>query len=69
MSLAGVDLTTNGASSPDNIALPKPVAHKPSPRKRKLALDHIAAHSKDKKAAYENILWALITTKELLFNQ
>jgi hypothetical protein len=45
------------------------VAHKPSPRKLQLALEHLAAHPKDKKAAYENILWALINTKEFLFNQ
>jgi hypothetical protein len=45
------------------------VGHKPAPRKLQLALDHLAAHPKDKKAAYENILWALINTKEFLFNQ
>jgi hypothetical protein len=43
------------------------VAHKPDERKRQLALDHIDAHPKDKRGSYENILWALINTKEFLF--
>ena len=34
-----------------------------------LALAHIAKHAKNKKIAYENILWALINTKEFVFNQ
>ena len=34
-----------------------------------LALEHIAKHAKNKKLAYENILWALINTKEFVFNQ
>ena len=32
-------------------------------------LDHIELHSKEKKVAYENILWALINTKEFVFNR
>lgn len=44
-------------------------AHKPTPSQLNAALAHIAQHSKDKKIAYENILWALINTKEFVFNQ
>jgi hypothetical protein len=43
--------------------------HKPTPEQMQAALEHIAKHEKDKKTAYENILWALINTKEFVFNQ
>jgi hypothetical protein len=33
-----------------------------------IALSHIAKHEKDPKIAYEDILWALVNTKEFLFN-
>ena len=36
---------------------------------RDLALAHIAKHAANKKIAYENILWALLNTKEFVFNQ
>jgi hypothetical protein len=42
-------------------------ARKPTPRQLQVALDHIGMHEKDKKTAYENILWALINTKEFVF--
>src|SRR5262249_28520309 len=45
------------------------VAHKPSPEQLTAALEHIKRHDKDKKTAYENILWALINTKEFIFNE
>jgi hypothetical protein len=45
------------------------VGHPPTEAKRQQALAHIAQHVKDKKTAYENILWALINTKEFLFNE
>jgi hypothetical protein len=45
------------------------VGHKAAEAKRQQALEHISRHTKDKKAAYENILWALINTKEFLFNE
>jgi hypothetical protein len=45
------------------------VGHEPDAKKRQLALDHLAGHPRDKKAAYENILWALLNTKEFLFNE
>jgi hypothetical protein len=42
-------------------------ARKPTERQLKVALDHIETHEKEKKVAYENILWALINTKEFVF--
>jgi hypothetical protein len=44
-------------------------AHKPTSGQREIALAHIAKHAQNKKIAYENILWALINTKEFVFNQ
>jgi hypothetical protein len=40
----------------------------PSTAQMKAALQHIAHNPKDKKAAYENILWAMLNSKEFLFN-
>ncbi len=42
---------------------------KPTPEDFKIALAHIAKHEKNKKVAYENIIWALLNTKEFVFNQ
>jgi uncharacterized protein DUF1553/uncharacterized protein DUF1549 len=42
---------------------------KPTPGQRDLALSHLAKHTTDKKVAYENILWALLNTKEFVFNE
>ena len=44
-------------------------AHKPSPSQLEAALAHIARNGQNKKAAYENIIWALINTKEFVFNE
>ncbi len=44
-------------------------AHKPTSEQLNVALAHINKHSANKKIAYENIVWALINTKEFLFNQ
>jgi hypothetical protein len=44
-------------------------ARRPSAEHRQVALDHIARHAQNKKVAYENLLWALINTKEFVFNQ
>jgi hypothetical protein len=47
------------------------VGGKPSKEKLDLALEHIAKHraTKTVKAAYENIIWALLNSKGFLFNQ
>jgi hypothetical protein len=44
-------------------------ARRPTPAQRDLALAHVAKHAQNKKVAYENILWALLNTKEFLFNE
>jgi hypothetical protein len=44
-------------------------ARKPTEEQRGKALEHIAKHSANKKIAYENILWALLNTKEFIFNR
>ena len=44
-------------------------ARKPNADDMKAALDHIKKYDANKKGAYENILWALINTKEFIFNQ
>jgi hypothetical protein len=44
-------------------------ARKPTPGQLEAALAHIAKHGQNKKVAYENILWALLNTKEFVFNQ
>ena len=41
---------------------------RPSAEHRQIALDHINRHAMNKKLAYENLLWALINTKEFVFN-
>ncbi len=45
------------------------LARKPTPEQRDLALAHIGKNAMNKKAAYENILWALLNTKEFVFNK
>ena len=45
------------------------VGKKPTDHQRALALANIAAHPDDKRVAYENIVWALINTKDFLFNK
>jgi hypothetical protein len=44
-------------------------AHKPTKEQLDAALAHVNKHAANKKVAYENILWALINTKEFVFNQ
>jgi len=44
-------------------------ARRPAPQHLQVALEHINRHAANKKLAYENILWALVNTKEFVFNQ
>jgi hypothetical protein len=44
-------------------------AREPSPEHLQVALAHIARNPQNKRQAYENILWALINTKEFVFNR
>jgi hypothetical protein len=44
-------------------------ARKPNENDMKVALDHIAKHEKDKKIAYQDLLWSLINSKEFVFNK
>jgi hypothetical protein len=44
-------------------------ARRPSADHLQLALAHINRHAQNKRIAYENILWALINTKEFQFSQ
>jgi hypothetical protein len=44
-------------------------AKKPTDAQMTAATEHLAKNEKNKKAAYENILWALINSKAFLFNQ
>ncbi len=45
------------------------LGRKPTPEQRDLALADITKNATNKKAAYENILWALLNTKEFVFNK
>ena len=42
---------------------------KPTVEQSNVALAHLAKEGANKKAAYENILWALLNTKEFAFIQ
>ncbi len=44
-------------------------ARQPSSEHLAVAVDHINRHATNKKLAYENLIWALINTKEFVFNQ
>lgn len=44
-------------------------ARRPTPEHLQIAMEHINRHAMNKKLAYENLLWALINTKEFVFNQ
>ena len=41
----------------------------PSADQLRAAMDHLAEHSKNKKPAYEDIIWGLINTKEFILVQ
>ena len=40
----------------------------PTPEEMTIALAHIHKNEMDPKRAYEDIVWALVNTKEFLFN-
>lgn len=44
-------------------------SREPSPEHLRVALEHIERNASNKKVAYENLLWALINTKEFVFNR
>jgi hypothetical protein len=44
-------------------------ARQPSQEHLSVALEHISRNNMNKKMAYENLIWALINTKEFVFNQ
>lgn len=60
-------------SRPDDVKLNElflsTIGTRPTAEQLKLAHEQIEKHAKDKKPAYENILWALINTKAFLFNR
>jgi hypothetical protein len=43
-------------------------ARAPSPSESNSALAHLAAHAKERRAAFEDIIWALVNAKEFQFN-
>jgi hypothetical protein len=45
------------------------LARRPSPAQMELVLSNIERHAKDRRQAYENIIWALINTKEFVLVQ
>jgi hypothetical protein len=45
------------------------LGRKPNEKHLQLALENIDANAKNKKLAYENIIWALLNTKEFVFNR
>jgi hypothetical protein len=44
-------------------------SRRPSEEHLRVALEHLERHAANKKMAYENLLWALVNTKEFVFNQ
>jgi hypothetical protein len=45
------------------------LGRRPSAAQLQIALDNIQLNAANKKLAYENIIWALMNTKEFIFNQ
>ena len=42
---------------------------RPSVEHLQIALAHIDRHAQNKQVAYQNLIWALLNTKEFVFNQ
>jgi hypothetical protein len=66
--LAGAKDTRTDAEKVDELFL-WAFARKPTPEQRDAALQHIGKNAQNKRIAYENIIWALLNTKEFVFNQ
>jgi len=45
------------------------VGRLPTAEQKKTALEHLVKHKDNRKVAFENILWALVNTREFLFVQ
>ena len=61
--------TVSGHTKPASRKLYRWVySREPNGEEQQIALAHIAKHEADPKVAYEDIVWALINTKEFLFN-
>jgi hypothetical protein len=45
------------------------LSRKPTEKQMRLALENIELNAKNKQIAYENIVWALVNTKEFIFNR
>lgn len=45
------------------------VGRLPTPEQKAAALEHLQKHKDNRKLAFENILWALVNTREFLFVQ
>jgi hypothetical protein len=45
------------------------LARRPTQAQMEIAMNHLQQHAKDRKQAYENIIWALVNTKEFILVQ
>jgi hypothetical protein len=45
------------------------LGRRPSLEHLQIALAHVERHAKDRRVAYQNLIWVLINTKEFVFNQ
>ncbi len=45
------------------------LSRRPTPAQLEVAMNHLQQHAKDRKQAYENIIWALANTKEFILVQ
>ena len=66
--LAGTKDTRTDAQKVEELFL-WAFARKPTPEQLDAAVQHIGKNAQNKKVAYENIIWALLNTKEFVFNQ
>src|SRR5439155_25286924 len=45
------------------------LGRRPSVEHLQIAVTHVERHAQNKQVAYQNLIWALINTKEFVFNQ